>query len=209
MAPSALSNLCLCGFVLAFALASGAQQAGGDAQELVLESGPLAFDGQTNLFRIKAPRIRQGDLYIAADDAVATGVEFDAGSEWRFTGNVRIEAGAAVMNADSAVFTFEKERLARGELSGAPASFTHLDPERQKPLSGTANHMSYDSVARTMRMTGNVLLQRDQIEVQGCDIIYNLTTEGFSSGDSDCENPFRLRRVVPGSGQQTDPAARQ
>ena len=62
--------------------------------------------------------------------------------------------------------------------------------------------MLYDYVARTLRMTGNVSLQRDQNEVQGCDIIYNLTTEGFSSGDSDCENPFRLRRIVPDSGQQ-------
>ena len=189
--------------MLAFALASGAQE-GGDSQELVLESGPLAFDGQTNLFEIKAPRIRQGDLYIAADDAVATGVEFDAASEWRFKGNVHIEAGTAVMNADSAVFTFDQERLSRGELEGAPASFTHTDPARKKPLSGTANRMSYDYIARTVRMTGNVSLQRDQTEVQGCDIIYNLATEGFSSGDSDCENPFRLRRIVPDPGQRDD-----
>ena len=61
---------------------------------------------------------------------------------------------------------------------------------------------AYDYVARTLRMTGNVSLQRDQTEVQGCDIIYNLTTEGFSSGDSDCENPFRLRRIVPDADQR-------
>jgi lipopolysaccharide transport protein LptA len=203
MASSLLSNSCRCGLVLALALASDAQEAG-DRQELVLESGPLAFDGQTNLFAIKAPRIRQGDLYIAADDAVATGVEFDAASEWRFMGNVRIEVGTAIMSADSAVFTFEQERLSRGELEGDPASFTHTDPARKKPLSGTANRMSYDYIARTVRMTGNVSLQRDQTEVQGCDIIYNLTTEGFSSGDSDCENPFRLRRIVPDSDQRDD-----
>ena len=57
-------------------------------------------------------------------------------------------------------------------------------------------------------MTGNVSLQRDQTEVQGCDIIYNLTTEGLSSGDSDCEKPFRLRRIVPrlGSTRRPQPA---
>jgi lipopolysaccharide transport protein LptA len=202
MAPSLPSNLCACGLVLALGFASDAQQAGSDRQELVLESGPLAFNGQTNVFEVKAPRIWQGDLHIAADDAVATSIEFDAASEWRFNSNVHIKAGTAAMDANSAVFTFEEERLARGTLTGTPASFTHFDPERNKTFSGTANEMLYDAVASTLRLTGNVLLQRDQSEVQGCDIIYNLKTDGFSSGDSDCG--IRLRRVVPDSAQQDD-----
>ena len=206
MAPSLLSNLCVCGLVLALGLASNAQEGGANRQELVLESGPLAFDGQTNLFEVKAPRIRRGDLYIAADDAVATGIEFDTASEWRFTGNVRIEAGTAVMNADSAVFTFERERPARGELKGTPASFTHRDPARNRTATGTANEMFYDNVARTLRMTGNVLLQRDQTEVEGCDIIYDLKAERFSAGDSDCG--IRLRRLAD-SDQQDDSTAPQ
>jgi lipopolysaccharide transport protein LptA len=201
MAPSLLSNFCVCGLALALGFASGAQQARSNRQELVLESGPLVFDAQAKLFKIKAPRIRQGDLYIAADDAVATSVEFDAASEWRLIGNVRLEAGAAVMTADSAVFTFDQRRLGRGELTGAPASFTHLNPERKKPFSGTANELSYDAVASTLRLTGNVSLQRDQNEVQGCDLIYDLKTEGFSSGDSDCG--VRVR-VVPDSDRQDD-----
>jgi lipopolysaccharide transport protein LptA len=201
MAPSLLSNLCVCALLLALAHASVAQEANSARQELVLESGPLSFDGQTNLVEAKAPRIRQGDLYIAADELVATSVEFDAASEWRFTGNVRIEAGTAVMDADSAVFTFHEERLARGELEGTPASFTTLNPDRKKPASGTASKMFYDDIARTLRLTGDVLLQRDQTEWRGCDLIYNLTTEGFSAGDSDCG--IRLR-VVPDSDRQDD-----
>jgi lipopolysaccharide transport protein LptA len=193
--------------MLAFWLTSGAQEAGGAQQELVLESGPLAFNGETNLFEMEAPRIKRGDLSIAADEAVATGVEFDATSEWRFTGNVQIETGMAVMNANSAVFAFEQERLARGELEGTPASFTHLGTGREKPFTGTANKMSYDDVARTLRLSGDVLLKRDQTEVRGCDIIYNLATEGFSSGDSDCG--IRLRRVAPDAEQQDGSASPQ
>jgi lipopolysaccharide transport protein LptA len=205
MAHLALGKLCACGLVLAIGVAS-AQEAGGDRQELVLESGPLVFDGQAKLFRMEAPRIRQGDLYIAADEAVATSVEFDSASEWRLTGNVRIEAGAAVMEADSAVFTFEQQRLGRGELTGRPASFTHRNPERTKPFSGTANELSYDSIANTLRLTGDVMLRRDQSEVRGCDIIYDLKTEGFSSGDSDCG--VRVR-VVSESDRQDDRTAPQ
>jgi lipopolysaccharide transport protein LptA len=206
MAPTLVSNLCVCGLVLALALATGAQEAGRDRQELVLESGPLVFDGKTNLVRAEAPRIRQGDLYIAADDLVATGVEFDAASEWRFARNVRIEAGTAVMDAESAVFTFEQERLARGTLTGTPASFTHFDAERKTTATGTADEIFYDDVARTLRMSGNVLLQRDQSEWRGCDLIYDLNTEGFSAGDSDCG--IRLRRL-PASDPQDDSTAPQ
>jgi lipopolysaccharide transport protein LptA len=201
MAPSFLTKLCACGLVLAYGLAGGAQESDNDKQELVFESGPLVFDGEANVFRMEAPKIRQGDLYLEADNAVATSVEFDAASEWRLTGNVRIEAGDAVMDADSAVFTFDQRRLTRGELSGRPASFTHFNPERQKPFSGTADVLSYDSVADTLRLTGNVLLQRDQSEVQGCDILYNLETDGFTSGDSDCGIKVR---VVPDSNRQDD-----
>jgi lipopolysaccharide transport protein LptA len=201
MAPSFLTKLCVCGLVLAFGLAAAAQEADNDRQELVFESGPLVFDGEANLFRMEAPKIRQGDLYLAADNAVATSVEFDAASEWRLTGNVHIEAGGAVMEADSAVFSFDEQRLARGELTGAPASFTHFNPERKKPFSGTANELSYDSVADTLRLKGNVSLQRDQSEVQGCDILYNLKTDGFTSGDSDCGIKVR---VVPESDRQDD-----
>lgn len=207
MAPSLRTDVCLCGLALAFGLAADAQEAASARQEIVLESGPLSFNGETKVFEAKGPRIRQGDLYITADDFVATGIEFEANSEWRFRGNVRIEARAAVMNADSAVFTFHEERLARGELEGEPASFEQLDPARRKPASGTASRITYDDVAGTLRLTGDVLFQRDQTELQGCDIIFNLATEGFTSGDSDCG--IRLRRTVPDSDRQDDAAPPQ
>jgi lipopolysaccharide export system protein LptA len=76
-------------------------------------------------------------------------------------------------------------------------------PERQKPVTGTASKMSYDYALRTLRMT-DAWLQRDQSEFTGCDLIYNFTTQGFSSGDANCENPFRMR-VVPDADRQDAP----
>jgi lipopolysaccharide transport protein LptA len=204
MAHSLLTNLFACGLVLASGLASVAQESSSNRQELVLESGPLTFNSQTNVFEIEAPRIRQGDLFVSADAAVATSIEFESASEWRFKGRVRIESGAAAIDADSAVFTFTEEQLSRGELVGSPATFTHTVPERPRPTTGTADSIAYDHTARTLRMSGNALLQRDQNEIQSCDLIYNLTTEGFSSGNSDCG--FRLRRVAPESDQRGGPA---
>lgn len=197
----------MCGLALALELAGVAQERGSDRQELVLESGPVFFDGDAKVFRIETPRIKQGDLAISANAAIATSIEFDATSEWRLEGKVRIESGTAVITADSAVFTFAEEQLSRGELTGSPATFTHVTPERQKPTTGTADSVSYDHNADTVRMSGNALLLRDQTEIQSCDLIYNLKTEGFSSGNADCG--FRLRRVVPESDRRDDPTPPQ
>ncbi len=186
----------MAGAVLALALASTAQPAGGEKQELVLESGPLAFSGE--VFEVKAPRIRQGDLFISADDAVATSIEFDESSEWRFTGNVRMEADTAVIEADSAVFTFANGQLSRGELEGSPASFSDVGAITKASNSGRAQKMSYDYVARTLRMTGDVWMQKDKTEMRACEIVYDLKAERVTS---DCTDGIRMR-VVPDSNEQ-------
>jgi lipopolysaccharide transport protein LptA len=209
MASSLLTNLCVCGAVLALAPAVRAQEGGSERQELVLESGRWAFDGQTNLFEVEMPRIRQGDLSIAADEAVATGIEFDASSEWRFTGNVRIEVGTAVMEADSAVFTFANEQLSRGELEGTPTSFNDTDAATQTSISGRAQKMSYDNIARTLRMTGNAWVQKDKVEMQGCDIIYDFAAERTTSGSADCADGFRVRVLPDTDERAAAPAAPQ
>jgi lipopolysaccharide transport protein LptA len=203
MARSLLGNSCAGAVLLALALAGGAQEAGDEAEEIVFESGPLAFNGQTNLFEIEAPRIRQGDLRIAAGRAVASGIEFDESNEWRFSDKVRIEVGTAVIEADSAVFTFADEQLAHGVLDGS-TSFSDVDPETQARITGRAQKMSYDYVARTLRMIGDVWMQKGKTQMQGCDIVYDFATERVTS---DCAEGFRAT-VIPDSDERASaPAA--
>jgi lipopolysaccharide transport protein LptA len=209
MAPCLLGNFGACVIALAVALAGGAQEADREKQELELESATLDFNGQTNLFEVTAPRIRQGDLYIAADSAVGSSIEFDESSEWRFTGNVRIEVGTAVMEADSAVFTFANEQLASGELEGTPTSFSDVDASTQTSVTGRAQKMSYDNVERVLRMTGDVRMQKDRVEMQGCDIIYDFAAERVTSGSSDCSDRFRVRVLPEPDEQAAAPASPQ
>jgi lipopolysaccharide transport protein LptA len=123
-------------------------------------------------------------------------MEFGQNSEWRFTGNVKIYVDSAVIEADSAVFTFTDEQLSRGELEGSPASFADADPIRQQPIRGGANKLTYDYTARTLRMSENAWVNKDQYEIQGCDLIYDFTDERVTSGSDDCGELFRIR-VVP------------
>jgi lipopolysaccharide transport protein LptA len=188
--------------------AAVAQSAGGECEELLFESESLSFNQQTNLIELTAPQITQCALRIEADAALATGIDFEARSEWRLTGNVRITVDTAVIEADKAVFTFEKKRLSRGELEGTPASFRDVDPARQTSITGQSNKMSYDSVARTLRLTEGAWVQRDRIEMTGCDLIYDFGAERVTSGSTDCGDLFRVR-AVPRAEQAPAPAAPQ
>jgi len=202
MAHSLLNSLCICGLALASGFVVGAQD--DEPEELVLTSGPITFNRQTNLFEAQAARITQGNLSIEADDVLATSIEFNEQSEWRFIGHVRITVDSAVIEADSAVFTFDQERLSRGELEGEPASFTDVDT-RQRSISGRAHKISYDYVARTLRMTEDARVLRGQSEMLGCDVIYDFTAERITSGSADCADGFRVRRL-PDPDEQTPPA---
>jgi lipopolysaccharide transport protein LptA len=155
------------------------------------------------LFELHAPQITQGNLRIQADDALATGVDFNAKSEWTFTGNVRITIETTQIEAASAKFTFEQKRLARGELEGSPVTFTDVDPARQTTVTGQAQKMSYDSIARTIRLTDTARMQRDNVEFQGCDLIYDFGAERVTSGSADCADRFR---VIARKNQPSSPA---
>ena len=127
-------------------------------------------------------------MSIAADEAVATGIDFQAKSEWRFNGHVRITLDSAVVTSDSAVFTFDDKQLARGELAGQ-ATFEDPQPGGKEPARGGANKIVYDYAARTLRLTENAWFQtRVSAQATGCDLVYNLTTERVTSGSSDCSD---------------------
>jgi len=182
-----------------------AAQNGAEPQQLTLDSESLTLDRKTNLIQLRGPRIRQGNLYIEADEALATGIDFAAESEWRFMGNVRITVDTAVIEADSAVFTFAEAQLARGELVGTPASFRDVDPARASPVQGGANRLSYDYMARTLRMTESAWVNKDQYEINGCDLIYDFNDERVTSGSADCGELFRIR-VLSQPEEPTSPA---
>jgi lipopolysaccharide transport protein LptA len=199
MARSLPSNARALGLAVAVGFAAEAQNTA--VEELVLDSQSLSFDGQAKLFELHAPEITQGTLRIQADDALATGVDFNARSEWTFTGNVKITIETTQIEATSAKFTFEQKRLARGELEGSPVTFTDVDPAQQMTVTGQAQKMSYDSIARTIRLTDTARMQRDNVEFQGCDLIYDFGAERVTSGSADCADRFRViaRKDQPSS----------
>jgi lipopolysaccharide transport protein LptA len=185
---------------LALALgASGlAQHEGGQRDVLVFDFEAVTVDPSTDLFQARRPKIMQGNLSIEADEATGTSIDFSERSEWRFKGGVRITSGTAVLEAAEAVFTFEDERLSRGELSGTPVTFTDFDKVRNTKIEGRAQRIVYDYVASKLRMTGDAWVQRGQTRVLGCDLNYDFAAAERDTGlvvtsaSDDCEDRFRI-----------------
>jgi len=170
-----------------------------------LDADSSSIDRQTNLIHFRGLRITQGGLRIEADEALATGLDFEQ-SEWRFTGGVRIVVDSAVLESDRAVFTFSAHQLATAELEGNPASFTDQSPDREEPARGSANKLSYDYAKRILRMSDNARLSKGPNEIKGCDLIYDFAEERVTSGSSDCGEPFRITILPPPEGTGTDSA---
>jgi len=175
------------------------------SDDLVLDFESGTFNRQTNVFEARRPRVVQGNMHIEADES--SGVDVEQSSEWRFKGHVKITVNTAVLEADSAVFMFDGKQLTHAELQGNPASFTDVEPTQQKPVRGGARKLTYDHVARTLRLSDNALVKKDQIEIQGCDLIYDFKAERVSSGSTDCGDQLFRIRVPKKPEPQAPPAA--
>jgi len=201
------SKSCVCVLLATTACGVLAAQERARSEDFVLDADSVTFNRQTNLFEAHHPRIVHGNVRIEADESVATGVDFAESTEWRFKGHVKITVDTAVLEADSATFMFDREQLSRADLEGAPASFTDLGSTQQKPVRGGARKLSYDHIARTLQLSEDAWINKDQYEIQGCDLIYDFNVERVTSGLADCgEEGFRIR-VPQKSKQQAAPAA--
>lgn len=189
---NSLRNLLISVLGLAASQALAAQGAGTDCRDpIVLESGPFVLDHKTNLINVQKPKITQCKTVITADEASATGLDFDTRSEWRFKGHVRVVVDTAELSADTAVFTFADKKLSRGQLLG---SATFVD--RQTKDNGAANKLVYDDKAKTLLLSDNAQVNKAQYEIQGgCDLLYDLNEKRVTSGPTVCKDPNRIRML--------------
>ncbi len=181
--------------------ALAAQAASSDCHDpVMLDSGPFVLDHKTNLINVEKPKITQCKTVITADEATATGLDFDTRSEWRFKGHVRV----VVDNSSSsprtrAIFTFADKKLSRGQLLGT-ATFV----DKQTKDNGTANKLVYDDKAKTLVLSDNAQVNQAQYRIQGgCDLLYDLNEKRVSSGPTVCGEPNKIR-VLPNDKPHQD-----
>lgn len=157
------------------------------------ESDSFSLIRSTNVMTFQGFRIDAGDWRLEADEAsaLATELDFESG-EWLFDGNLRIAIGTALISAQSASFVFENQALVSGEMRGEPVVFEETEPKREGPVLGRAERIRYDSQAGTVQFIGKVALSVGPYDITGCDLIYFLEDEDFTTGSSDCPEPFTM-----------------
>lgn len=184
-----------------------AGQSGGRPLPIELGADSWVIDGRSNLVEVKRPRITQGNLEIEAGEALATSVGFED-SEWRLSGGVRIIADTASIEAQTAVFTFSDNALARTELVGNPAKFSDRGAPADVTATGTANRIEFDYARRRLRMSENARIVKGSNEITGCELTYDFKEERVTAGSSNCGEPLRFRTIPPGPDRERNTAAR-
>lgn len=187
-------------------LASGAEE--GEPLPILLDAESSSFDQKNQTIVFRGLQITQGDLAIRADDAVASGLDFER-NEWQFSGNVQISVGSANILASSAELVFEAHTLIVAELRGDPAEFEHFSEASEQPIRGSANLLSYHSDDNTLRMTEGARLSEGSNDITGCDLIYDLEQEKLTSGTSECGTPLVITIIPPSDGDSPEAAPLQ
>ena len=145
---------------------------------LPVSNGPIALDAESSeydrnsdrlLFR--RVRITQGDLSIAADQAVANDLDF-AASTWEFTGHVELEGQGSRIRANTASVRFSNHRLVHATAAGAPATFERDESPELRALSGDAEVIDYDALESRLELRGGARLIDGANSFNGHKLVY-------------------------------------
>jgi lipopolysaccharide transport protein LptA len=176
-------------------------------QPIDLQAASSDFDYKNNSLRFKRVKITQGELQVMAEQASATGLEFD-NSEWNLQGNVQIIVPGGKLESDSARVSFRNNDIVRAVITGAPAEFEQRLKETDQLARGRAGSIEYNVEASTVRLTGDAWLSDGQNEIRGNTLIYDIGRERVQANPNE-KDPGgvhitiqpRARAPVPAPGQ--------
>lgn len=157
---------------------------------VTLEARSSDFDYRNQVLVFAGVVIVQGDVRIVAEQARATGLDFED-SRWEFSGQVRITVPGGVLASDEARVRFSGGAIATAAASGAPATF---EQRREAELArGHAARIDYDHVRGTVELAGDAWLTDGRNEISGTRLVYSLSTQRViaRSGDQGGE-PVRI-----------------
>jgi len=131
------------------------------------------FDYKKNELVCKQVKVTQGQLKVEADDASATGLNFED-SDWTLKGNVKITLPDGMLTSSDAKVMFRGNEISRAEIHGSPAQFEQLIKETGKLAKGRANSIVYDVQADTVKMAGDAWLTDGENVIRGAMLVYDI-----------------------------------
>ena len=191
MAASTLKAFAL--FALALP-ASQALAAHVEQQAISLDAQSSELDYKNNNLIFRKVRITQGDMSVAADQAQATGLDFE-NSRWVFRGNVKITMDQGQLASDEAEVTFAKKLLSKAVVNGNPATFEQRIAKTGKLAQGHADTIDYDVAKGVVHLSKSAWLSDGDREILGESLKYNVVAQTIVAESSE-QGSQRVRIVI-------------
>jgi lipopolysaccharide transport protein LptA len=168
--------------------------AGNSELPINLEAASSDFDYKNNTLLFKRVKITQGGLEVTAQQASATGLEFD-NSEWRLVGDVAITVPGGKLQSSEARVMFRNNAIASASIKGSPAQFEQRLKDKNQVARGRAAAIDYDVKAATVRLTGDAWLTDGQNEIRGNTLVYDIGRERVQANPSE-KDPGGVRITI-------------
>jgi lipopolysaccharide export system protein LptA len=149
-----------------------------EQQAISLDAQSSELDYKNNNLVFRKVRIAQGNMAVTADQAQATGLDFE-NSRWVFRGNVKITMEQGQLNSDEAEITFVKKLLSKAIVNGKPASFEQRLEKTGKLAQGHADSIDYDVAKGVVHFAKNAWLTNGDSEIHGDSLKYNIVAQNI------------------------------
>ncbi|MGI9247331.1 MAG: LptA/OstA family protein [Steroidobacteraceae bacterium] len=147
--------------------------AGNSEQPIKLEAASSDFDYKNNSLLFRRVKITQGVLEVTAQQANATGLEFED-SEWRLQGEVRISVPGGSLQSSEARVQFRRNAIVSATINGTPAAFEQQLQQDGQTARGKASAIDYDVQKNVVRLSGDAWLSDGKNEIRGNTLVYDI-----------------------------------
>jgi lipopolysaccharide transport protein LptA len=179
---------------------------GNSEMPINLEAASSDFDYKNNSLMFRRIRITQGGLEVTAQQANATGLEFE-NSEWRLQGEVKISVPGGQLQSNEARVQFRNNAIVRASIKGTPAAFEQRLRTNDQVARGRAESIEYNVQESTVRLTGDAWLSDGQNEIRGNTLVYDVGRERVQANPNE-KDPGGVRITI-NPPKKTAPAPAQ
>lgn len=145
-------------------------------ENITVESDGAEVDARTKQLFLPKARIAQGGYVIQADEARATGLDFE-NSTWIFNGKILITTPDGSSTADHATVRFVQHQIIDLHMAGEPATFEQHDTSKQTLAQGRAGTIDYDVQKNTVRLSQQAWVKYGQNEFTGTTVVYDINNQ--------------------------------
>jgi lipopolysaccharide transport protein LptA len=192
---AAVASMCACAALAqAQPAASTGLPAGNSEQPINLEAASSDFDYKNNSLLFRRVRITQGGLEVTAQEARATGLEFE-NSEWSLQGDVKITVPGGLLQSSEARVQFRNNEIVRASIKGLPAAFEQRLKDKDQVARGRASAIEYNVKESTVRLTGDAWLSDGQNEIRGNTLVYDIGRERVQANPNE-KDPGGVRITI-------------